>query len=155
MSNDWDVWNADDPAVQRTNEQAIDIFAEDHVESLRLFREAAAQGSVWAMREAGSALRHGQGAPRDIDAAQGYLEMAVAGGSQTASLVLAKLLFHEREGDHWKRPLEKAFSEGFSPAAFWHAWFSYKRSRRFCAARENRALMEVAANAGHPGARIM
>jgi hypothetical protein len=154
-SNEWDLWAADGEGVRELNERANEVFATDQSLAFRMRKELADNGSVWAMRQTGRHYEFGQGVEPDLAQAEHYYYQAQLAGSWMATLQLTKLLFDHRINEKWMGILENGVESDFIPANFWLAWYRYKRSPRRQTALEVRPLMEKAAKAGHPGARMI
>lgn len=154
-SNEWELWSADDEDVRALNERANELSATDPAQAFLIRRDLANNGSEWAMRCTGLHYQSGRGVEPDLAQAEHYIYQAQLAGSWMATLDLAKLLFDHRINEKWLGILKNGVESDFIPANFWLAWYRYKRSPRRKTAREVRPLMERAANAGHPGARLI
>ncbi|MGB5777440.1 MAG: hypothetical protein WBH10_00015 [Allopontixanthobacter sediminis] len=146
---------SDDGGARELNERANEIFATDPSLAFEIRKELADNGSAWAMRCTGPQYQIGRGVEPNLLLAEQYIYQAQLAGSWMATLNLAKLLFDHRINEKWRGILENGCGSGFIPANFWLAWYCYKRSPRRRTAREVRPLFEIAANAGHPGARMI
>lgn len=155
MSNDWDLWMADDEDVREQNMRAFDLQATDSAAAFDMYRELAGRGSVWAMQQAGRHLEFGWGTERDLAAAENFYDQALMAGSWTATLRLARLLCNHRINETWVAILQDGVDSGFLPSSFWLGWLQYERSPRKRTARAVRPLIEQAAAGGHPGARLV
>ena len=153
-SNQWDLWMADSQEVRQRNEHANEVFETDQRRAFEMRRELADKGSEWAMRAIGRQYELAQGVERDLAQAERYYYQALLAGSWMATLDLAKLLFDHRINEKWEGILENGAESNFIPAHFWLAWYRFKREPGMRAARKVSPLMEKAAEAGHPGARI-
>jgi TPR repeat protein len=153
-SNEWDQWVADSAEVQARNERTVEVFKTDRSLAFDLRKELADNGSVWAMRLIGQHFERGWGVERDLAQAEHYYYRAQLAGSWMATLDLADLLFSHRINERWVGILENGVESGFIPSSFWLAHYRYKRDPRRQMARDVRPLLETAANAGHPGARM-
>ncbi len=154
-SNEWELWIADGEDVRERNERANEVHATDPSLALQMRKELADKGSTWAMRRVGQHYECAQGVARDLAQAEQYYYRAQLAGSWMATLQLAKLLFDHRINEKWEGILENGVESEFIPANFWLAWYRYKRTPRRETAVEVRPLMEKAASAGHPGARMI
>jgi TPR repeat protein len=146
---------ADSEAVRGRNRRANELSATDPSKAFEIHRQLADNGSVWAMRRTGSHYEYGMGVESDLAQAEHYYYQAQLGGSWMATLQLSDLLFKHRINERWMGILENGVASDFIPASFWLAWYRFKRSPRRQTAREVRPLMERAAEAGHPRARLI
>jgi TPR repeat protein len=154
-SNEWDLWVADEEGVSELNDRANEVFETDQTLAFEMRKELADKGSVWAMRQIGRQYHFGQGVEVDLAQAEHYYYQAERAGSWMATLQLAKLLFDHRINEKWVGILENGVESDFIPASFWLGWYRYRRSPRRRTAQEVRSLIENAAKAGHPGARMI
>ena len=154
-SNEWELWDADGVEVQARNKRVNEVLATDQSLAFDLRKELADNGSVWAMRSIGQHFEFGWGVERNLTQAEHYYYQAQLAGSWMATLDLSKLLFSHRINDRWVGILENGVESDFVPSSFWLAHYRYKRDPRRQTAREVRPLLEKAANAGHPGARMV
>lgn len=154
-SNEWDLWVVDSEGVRERNKHANEVFATDQSLAFEMYKELADNGSTWAMQQTGWQYEFGQGVKRDLAMAEHYYYQALLAGSWMATLRLAKMLFDHGINEKWVGILENGVESDFIPAKFWLAWYRYKKSPRSKTALEVRPLMEQAAKAGHPGARMI
>jgi TPR repeat protein len=154
-SNEWNLWMGDSEPVRERNRRANKLSATDPSKAFQIRKELADNGSVWAMCRTGSHYEYGKGIDADLALAEHYYYQAQMAGSWMATLQLSDLLFKHRINERWVGILENGVESDFIPANFWLAWYRYKRRPRRQTAREARPLMEEAAEAGHPGARLI
>lgn len=154
-SNDWELWKADGEAIQRRNSEAGELVSTDAALALAIYQQLADEGSVWAMRHVGDAYYAGWLGKRDFNAAEMHYRKALALGSESAILNLAKCLRAAGNQDEWEEVLENGVERGFLPANFWLAFFRFRQKPSRETSRDVRPVMLKAADAGHPAARMI
>lgn len=135
-------------------EHAAQILDSDPASGFGLFVEAAEAGSVYSMERVGWHYWTGTGVMADTSLALEYYRRAVAGGSWTATIAYARLLFELGRHDEWQTVLQDSVEAGFVPAYFWLAWLRYLQAKTPESRREIRPLLEHAARQGHPAAKF-
>ncbi len=153
FASDWEPPEGGDSLRERWRE-AENLMDNDPAAALAIHLELAEKGSVFSMLKAGWQHAHGHGTERDDAAAEEFFRRALCAGSWKATTRYAMLLFERGAHDKWPSTLDDGVQKGFVPSFFWLAWYRYKRSPRRRTAREVRHLLEAAAAAGHPGARL-
>lgn len=146
---------AEGEAVRQRWAQARSLVDSDPAAALAIYVELAEGGSPFSMLKAGSFYERGRGTAPDSAIAEDFYRRALSAGSWRATLRYAHLLFKRGADDCWPSTLRDGVDNGFIPAFFWLGWYSYKRAPRAKTAREVRHLLETAAAAGHPGARLV
>lgn len=153
-SNEWDLWIADNEEVRALNEEANRLTTTDPKRAFEIRERLAEDGSVWATRQLGRHYHHGLGVSQNLERAEYFYYRAQLAGSWMATLQLSQLLFQHDINEKWQAILQNGVESEFIPAHFWLAWYRYKTNPRRATARSVRPLMEIAGNAGHPGARL-
>ena len=150
----WEPAEADAALRQRWSE-ADSLLDEDPAASLAIHRELAEGGSAYSMLKLAWHYDSRTGTERNPAVAEEYYRQALCAGSWRATIGYAHRLFERGAHDEWPRTLSDGVQEGFIPACYWLAWYTYERSPKARTAREVRPLLEAAAAAGHPGARLI
>jgi len=150
---DWEPEEADD-AVRNGWHEAAALKDRDPAAALAIHVKLAEGGSVFSMLKAGYYYSAGCGTEKDLPAAEEFYRRALCAGSWRATIRYADLLFKRGAHDEWRATLSDGVQKGFIPSFFWLAWYSYKLSPKGRTAREVRYLLETAADAGHPSARL-
>lgn len=150
-------WEPSEPgeAIRRRWSEARALAASDPASALAVYRELAEGGSPFSMLMVGSFYERGQGTDSDVAAAEDFYRCALCAGSWKATIRYAHLLFKRGAHDAWPSTLGDGIDNGFIPSFFWMAWYRYERSPSVATAREVRHLLETAADAGHPQARLL
>ena len=154
-SNEWELWCAETDANRHLIEQAYAVWATDVETAVRLCRQAAEAGSIWAMQVVAAYHARGTGVAADLDQAKAYYRRALGAGSWMATIEYARLLARHGEYAECDKVLEDGVRANFVPAYFWLAWYRRKRSKNRATRREVRPLLEAAARMGHPAAQRM
>ena len=145
---------AEEAAARERHSEARELTKDDPAAALALHLELADGGSAFSMLKAGWHYLNGHGTERDPAAAEEFYRRALCAGSWRATIRYASLLFQRGAHDAWPGTLGDGVDKGFIPSFFWLGWYSYKRSPSARTAREVRHLLETAAAAGHPEARL-
>ena len=148
----WEPAEEDD--ARDRQKEARGLTKDDPAAALAIHLELAEGGSAFSMLRAGWHYLNGYGTERDPAAAEEFFRRALCAGSWRATIRYASLLFKRGAHDAWPSTLGDGVDRGFIPSFFWLAWYSYKRSPSARTAREVRHLLEAAAAAGHPEARL-
>jgi TPR repeat protein len=154
-SNESELWAEEPVQVRELIQRAHDSRKIDPVTAFRLYLDAAETGSAWAMEAVAYHYETGAIVATDLAKAQEYYRRATCAGSWMATINYARLLAEKGRHGDCERVLEDGVSSDFVPAYFWLAWFRYKRCKGRKACREIRPILEYAAKAGHPAARVM
>jgi TPR repeat protein len=153
-SNAFTLWNNSPEAIQNANSIALKISKSDPDSALKLFREAAEHGSAWAMERVGWHYESGTAVEVNLDQAEHFYHQAIVAGSWMATISYARLMFERGKIELCEEVLNDGIKYEFRPAYFWLSWFQYKRKPNSRTAREIRPMVENAARAGHPKARL-
>ena len=148
----WEPAEADDALRQRWSE-ADSLFDDDPAASLAIHRKLAEGGSAYSMLKL--AWHYDNRTERDQAAAEEYYRQALCAGSWRATIGYAHRLFERGAHDKWPSTLGDGVQHGFIPSCYWLAWYTYERNPKARTAREVRPLLEAAAAAGHPGAKLI
>jgi hypothetical protein len=161
-SFDWEQAYASDweppeqgATFRKRRQEAKELLDEDPAAAFAIHRELAEDGSPFSMLKTGWNYESGRGTAVDLAAAEEFYRRALCAGSWKATLSYAGMLFKRGADSAWPSTLGDGADKGFIPAFFWLAWYRYKRAPGRKTAREVRPLLETAAGAGHPGARLM
>ncbi len=150
---DWDPYEEDDELRGRWAD-ADGLLDDNPAAALALHRELAEGGSVYSMLTCAWLHRVGRGTAMDEAMAEDFYRRALCLGSWKATIEYAELLFERGAHDKWPSTLGDGVDKGSIPSFFWLAWYRYKLSPSRKTAREVRHLLETAAQAGHPGAKL-
>lgn len=153
-SHDWEPEDEDAKRRSRAAE-AAKLFELDPQAALALFIELADEGSTFAMRWVGSLYRGGLGIPANLEIAEEYFRRGLCAGSWISTVGYANLLYRRGAHDEWPKTLADGVDTGFIPSFFWQAWNTYRLNPSSKVAEEVLPLMLKAAEAGHPGAKVM
>ena len=154
QSNEWELWDAQSAEMKQACETAIALAASDAIASTEMLVSLADRGSSFAARRAGWLYENGSGVETSLGKAELYYTKAHNRGSSLAALDLARVLRRKTSTGKWESILDGAVQAGFAPASFWLGWYRYEGDRKNSVAREVAPLIESAALAGHPGARL-
>ena len=152
-SSGWEPYGAGDQFQDRRT-YALELAKSDPDKALGQFEALAADGDAWAMRSLGNWYENGRHVEKDLQRAEQYYRDALRAGSWQATQQLARLLFVHSKEDRWDAILADGDAAGFVPSSVQLARYRYQRSSTRATAREVRPLLEKAAAAGHPGARM-
>lgn len=153
-ATDWEPVEEWD-AVRKPWAEARGLSEGNPAAALAIYLELAESGSAYSMLAVGWHYYNGQGTERDSAKAEEYYRRALCAGSWRATICYASRLFERGAHDKWPSTLGDGVKSGFIPSYFWLAWYTYKREPTSRTAREVRHLLETAAEAGHPGARLV
>jgi hypothetical protein len=153
-SRDWEPWDEDSERRARATE-AAKLVDTDASEALARFVALADEGSTFAMRWVGTLYQGRQGVATNEELAEEYYRRGLCAGSWLASLRYASLLYRRGAYDECRETLADGVRNGFIPAFFWQGWYTYRLHPGRKVAEEVRPLMLEAAEAGHPGAKLM
>ena len=152
-SSGWEPYEGGDQ-LQDRREYAWELAKSDPDNALGQFEALAADGDAWAMRALGSWYEKGRHVEQDLQRAEQYFHDAIRAGSWRATQQLARLQFVHSKEDRWDAILADGDAKGFVPSSVQLARYRHERSPTRATAREVRPLLEKAAAAGHPGARL-
>lgn len=152
-SSGWEPYEGGDQ-LQDRREYAWELTKNDPDNALRQFEALAADGDAWAMGFLGTWYENGTHVEQDLQRAEQYCHDAIRAGSWHATQQLARLLFVHSKEDRWDAILADGDAKGFVLSSVQLARYRYERSPTRATAREVRPLLERAAAAGHPGARL-
>ena len=151
-ANEDELWFKDSDRNWELIQRAT-LMAHGESAALDLLLEGAEAGSVWCRQTVGWHYWTGIGVAADKYLAMKYYHSAIRGGSWTATLSYARLLYEVGRCDDCERVLDDAVSCGFVPSYYWLAWHRYKRHSTRAVRKEVRPLVEHAAKEGHPAAK--
>jgi TPR repeat protein len=153
-ANDDELWSQEsDENWERIQRAAQMGYGEAAAFDLHL--QGAKAGSVWCQHLVGWHYWTGIGVAADQYLAIQYYRSAICGGSWIATLHYARLLYEVGEYDDCEHVLSDGVNCGFVPSYYWLAWFRHKRQSTRAVREEVRPLVEHAAKAGHPGAKLL
>ncbi|MEW4447529.1 hypothetical protein [Qipengyuania sp. JC766] len=152
-SGGWEPWG--DEALRAREDTAAALISSDPEAAMAELHILSEEGSIFADRWLGYCYQGLTTKYHDLERAEHHLYKAQMAGSWPASVELSKLLFEEKINDKWEAILEDGHQQGFIPSTFWLARFRYMQSKTRATAMQVRPLLEKAADAGHPAARLM
>ncbi|WP_421992201.1 hypothetical protein [Qipengyuania sp.] len=152
-THEWDHKDAECPSQPERMELAEQLAETDPAGALELYIQAAADGSVWSMWIVGWHHDGGCAVPRNDELAEQHYRIAINHGSMRANIDCAKLLKRQGRLDAALRILERPVEQGYVPALFWKAYYTYWRDSSRRTARRVEPLLVCAIDAGHPYAR--
>lgn len=157
MTYDWDrehsnmseIWarEADKAGLRQATKHAA--ANEFHI-ALAIWRDLAARGSVWSMKEIGLCLENGRSVDRDLAEAERWYKQAFTGGSQIAMLRGAKMAASRGDYAACKAMLQVGVEQDWAPAMFWLAWYRRQQAK---SPSTYLSLLRTAARRGHPAAQ--
>jgi TPR repeat protein len=153
-SNEAELWAADPPQARELALRAGELFESSPAAAFQLHSQAADAGSAWSMERLAWHYWTGTGVEANPAAALAQYRRAISAGSWVATLSCARLL---AELGHWQEAesmLNKGVEKSFVPARYWLAWLRYERTPTSETCKQVRPLLESAARAGHPAARV-
>lgn len=153
-ASQWEPWDDDENRRIRASAAAKLIAAEPE-KALATLQELAEVGSAFAMRWVATLHKGAHGIARDDAAAEEHFRQALCAGSWMATIGYANMLFKRGAHDKWPSTLSDGMEKGFVPAHFWFGWNRHRLEPTLKAAREVRPLLDDAAKAGHPGAKLI
>lgn len=153
-SHDWEPWDENDERRARAND-AVRLFKSEPEDGMAQLVELADEGSVFAMRWVATIYRGGHGIERNLVLAEDFFGRAISAGSWISTLSYSNLLYDRGAHDEWLATLADGVDKGFIPAFFWKAWNSYRRKPSRKIAEKVLPLLQRAAEAGHPGAKVL
>ena len=149
-------WQPEDmPDARALIDQAEALRESAPARAVDLYREAAAQGSAFALEALAWHYHTGTGVAADLEAAQEYQRSAIVAGSWPATISYARLLNAQDFAEQRDAVLEDGVTAGFVPAHYWLARFRYDESSSAAVLRRVKPLAEHAAAMGHPEAQAL
>ncbi len=154
FARDWEPWDEDAEIRSRSNE-AVALLQSSPSLALARLEELADAGSAFAMRWAGTLYSGKYGIKKDDRLAEGYFLRALEAGSWMSTISYSRALFIRGAHEEWRSTLSDGVDRGFIPSMFWFATHAYTLNPSRQTAEEVRPMLLRAAEAGHPGARMM
>ena len=154
-SNYREIWQAESPEALDLIARADALGEEGAEGAIELLKEAADRGSIIAHYKLGWHYWTGTGTAEDLPAALEHYRSAFAGGLSMAALHYARLSHELGQSEEAERVYLQAIEAGFLPANYWLARHRYNLQPTRKTAALVRPLLEAAALAGHPHARIL
>lgn len=135
--------------------EAVGLVDTDSAAALAIFEKLSENGSAVAARWAGYLYEGNEGVEANSELAEEHYVRAIYAGSWPATITYARFLFNNADHSRWPRVLQDGIEKGYLPAAFWHGWYRFKLRPNSRTANEVRHDMQMAADAGHPVAKLM
>ena len=153
-SGDERVWDLESALNLSRLEEANALFDVDPENTVSIYEDAARDGSALAANLLGFCHSNGIGTAQDEEVAREYYLKAYRRGMRMAMIYYASLSYDTGDQTHIELYRE-GVADGFLPANYWLAAHRYARSPTRRTARKIAPLLDPAAAAGHPKARVM
>jgi TPR repeat protein len=121
-------------------------------EEFGIWLSLACDGSVWSMNQVAYLFEIGRGTGQDLAEAEGWYAEASARGSEIAMIRSAHRMASRGDYDGCIAMLQRGVDCEWPPALFWQAWYRLKQCGASETYRSIRPMLQVASQAGHPGA---
>ncbi|MBX7456672.1 hypothetical protein K3152_00280 [Qipengyuania sp. 1NDH17] len=154
-SNYREIWQAESPEALKLIARADALGEAGAGDAIELLQEAAECGSIIAHYKLGWHHWTGTGTKENLPAALEHYRSAFAGGLSMASLHFARLSNIMGQSEEAERVYLRGVDAGFLPANYWLAEHRYNLLPTRKTAALIRPLLEPAARAEHPHARIL
>jgi hypothetical protein len=154
FARDWEPWD-EDAEIRSRSKDAVALLQSTPSLALARLEELADAGSAFAMRWVGTLYSGKYGIEKDDGLAESYFLRALEAGSWMSTISYSRSLFIRGAHEEWRSTLNDGVDKGFIPAMFWFANHEYTLSPSRQTAEEIRPMLLRAAEAGHPGARMM
>ncbi len=146
----WDEPNNGDSFFQKDQNRdalraAHDVRRSEPTKAFKEFLRFAEQGSVWSMRQVGSSLILGLGAPIDKVAAEKWLRLAYEAGYDGAMLALAREYTIQKRFREAEDLLEPYATKNHTPSLYLLGWMFLRAGRN----KSARKMLERASALGH------
>ena len=154
-SNHDELWWEESDRNRELIEEAVARMEAEPEAAFRMFQEAAAAGSPYALEVVGWHYDTGTVVETDFGQAEDHYYRAISAGSWMATIAYARLLAAHDYFDEAETVLQDGVDLDFIPASFWLAQLRYERAPTRATCREIRPLLDYAIEQGHPGAKQM